>query len=337
MHKEHRTRLQKIGLFIKGVAMGCANKIPGVSGGMVAFVFGFYEELIFTFQRFNKIALKLLFKRKFSAFFKYTNMQFLLLVMLGSVFSYFSLSLVLDYLIKNHELYVWSCFFGLIIGSLYYIVKDFKSWNYKNIFILILGVTIGFIISFLAPAKENDNLWFVFLCGIIGVSGMTLPGVSGSFILMLLGNYVLLLVDSVNVFGNVVTQLLMGNTEVLKDSVNIRYIKILTVFTAGSIFGLISLSHLLGYVLKRWNDIVMVTIIGFIAGSLGNVWPWKETVFKTKNEMFLFDKKGNKIIENYQRYIPDFSNKETWFAIGFVVLGIVLILIIDYYGDKRRK
>jgi len=335
--QQKRTLTQKISLFLKGITMGGANKIPGVSGGMVAFVLGFYEELIFTFQRINKKAFQLLFKGQIKSFLEYTNMQFLVLVMLGSTFSYFSISLVLDYFIKNYELYVWSWFFGMIIGSIYYITKDFKNWNYKNILILTIGITIGTAISFLTPAKENDNLWFVFLCGIIGVSGMTLPGLSGSFILILLGNYVLLLIDSVNVFGNIVTQLLIGNFEILNDAIKIRYLKIITVFTIGSAFGLVFLSHLLGYVLKRWNDIVTVLIIGFISGSLGNVWPWKKTIFKTENGNILFDKKGNKIIENYQRYMPDFSLKETWLAVGFVLLGIILILVIDYYGRKRKQ
>ena len=197
--------------------MGGANKVPGVSGGMVAFVMGFYEELIFSFQRINAKAFKLLFNGRFKSFAQYTNLQFLTLVMLGSMFSYFSVSLILDYFLKNYELYVWAWFFGMIIGSIYYISKDFNDWKLKNVISLIIGISIGIFISFMTPAKENDNLWFVFLCGIIGVSGMTLPGLSGSFILILLGNYVLLLVDSVNVLGSVVTSVLSGDFEVLKD------------------------------------------------------------------------------------------------------------------------
>ena len=337
MQKKQRTFSQKAMLFLKGLAMGGANKIPGVSGGMIAFVLGFYEDLIFTFQRINKKAFKLLLSGRFKTFIRYTNMPFLLLIMLGSMCSYFTLSLILDYFIKNHEINVWSWFFGLIIGSIYYIAKGVKKWNFTSNISLIIGATIGIGISFLTPAKENDNLWFVFFCGIIGVSGMTLPGLSGSFILILLGNYVLLLVDSVNVFGQVISQLFMGNTAVLNDPIKVRYLKIITVFTAGSAFGLVSISHILGYVLKKWNTIVTAVIIGFITGSLGNVWPWKKTIFKTQNGNFLFDKKGNKIIENYQRYIPNFELKETWIAVGFILVGILLILAIDYYGSKQKK
>ena len=335
MYKE-RTLLQKIHLFLKGLIMGGANKVPGVSGGMVAFVMGFYEELIYTFQRINGKAFKLLFNGRFKSFSNYTNLQFLVWVMAGSMFSYFSVSLVLDYFLKNYELYVWSWFFGMIMGSIYYISKDFGDWKSKTIIGLLIGVAVGISISFMTPATENDNLWFVFVCGIIGVSGMTLPGLSGSFILILLGNYVLLLVDSVNVLGHVITNLISGNFEVLQDEVKVRYLKIIAVFTAGSAFGLVSISHVLGYVLKRWHQIVTAIIIGFITGSLGVVWPWKKTIYKTEGASFLLDQNGNKIIENYQRFIPNFNNQETWVSIGFIIIGIALILIIDFYDRKRK-
>ena len=335
MQKE-QTFSQKINLFLKGLAMGAANKVPGVSGGTVSFVLGFYEELIYSFRKINFIAFKLLINFRFKSFYSYVNGSFLLLVMGGSIFSYFSISLVLDYFLQYYELYVWSCFFGMIIGSVYYIGKDFGKWNSANTISLIVGISVGLGISFLNPARENDNLWFVFICGIIGVSGMTLPGLSGSFILILMGNYVLLLVDSVNELLFVVTNLITGNFEVLEDLEKIRYLKIISVFTLGSVFGLVSISHVLGYVLKRWNAIVTAIIIGFITGSLGIVWPWKKAIYLINNETFLLDKKGNKIIENYNRFIPDFSLLETWVAIFYIIFGILLVLSIDYYGRKKE-
>ena len=335
MQKE-QTFSQKINLFLKGLAMGAANKVPGVSGGTVSFVLGFYEELIYSFRKINFIAFKLLINFRFKSFYSYVNGPFLLLVMGGSIFSYFSISLVLDYFLQYYELYVWSWFFGMIIGSVYYIGKDFGKWNSANTISLILGISVGLGISFLNPARENDNLWFVFICGIIGVSGMTLPGLSGSFILILMGNYVLLLVDSVNELLFVVTNLITGNFEVLEDPEKIRYLKIISVFTLGSVFGLVSISHVLGYVLKRWNAIVTAIIIGFITGSLGIVWPWKKAIYLINNETFLLDKKGNKIIENYNRFIPDFSLLETWVAIFYIIFGISLVLSIDYYGRKKE-
>ena len=335
MHIE-KTFLQKLYLFLKGLAMGAANKVPGVSGGTVSFVFGFYEELIYSFKKVNATAFKLFITGRFKSFYRYINGQFLVLIMGGSIFSYFSISLVLDYFLQNYELYVWSWFFGMIIGSIYYIGKGFGAWNRTNIVSLIIGAFVGLGISFLTPAGENDNLWFVFVCGIIGVSGMTLPGLSGSFILILMGNYVLLLVDSVNELFFVVTNLLAGNFEVLQDPEKIRYLKIISIFTVGSAFGLVSISHVLGYVLKRYNSIVTAVIIGFITGSLGIVWPWKDAVYLVENTVFLVDNNGNKIIENYTRFIPDFNLAETWIAIFYIILGIALILSIDYYGRKKK-
>ena len=254
----------------------------------------------------------------------------------GSMFSYFSISLVLDFLLEHYELYVWSWFFGMIIGSVFYIYKDFGDWNFKNTLSFIIGISVGVGISFMTPAQENDNLWFVFFCGIIGVSGMTLPGLSGSFILILLGNYVLLLIDSVNGLLTIITGLLSGNFDVLDVPENMRHLKIIAVFTAGSAFGLVSISHVLGYVLKRWHQTVNALIIGFIAGSLGIVWPWKRAVFSQEKSEFLVDGKGNRIIQNYERFLPDFSNSETWFAIFYSIIGIALILGIDYY-DRQKK
>ncbi len=335
MQKE-RTFLEKTMLFIKGLAMGAANKVPGVSGGTVSYVLGFYEELIYSFRKINYRAFKLLMKGEFREFFKFTNTQFLLLIMGGSMFSYFSVSLVLDYFLKHYELYVWSWFFGMIVGSIYYMGKDFGGWSKRNFVSLIFGATIGLGISFLTPAVENDNLWFVFVCGIIGVSGMTLPGLSGSFILILMGNYVLLLVDSVNVLLSVFGNLIIGNFEVLSDPIKVKYLKIIAVFTGGSAFGLVSISHILGFVLKRWNKIVNAIIIGFIMGSLGIVWPWKKTIYASVDGVFLLDQEGTKIVENYKRFVPDIINFETLLAVFFIFLGIGLILAIDYY-DKRRK
>lgn len=336
MARKERNLLDNIFLFIKGLAMGAANKVPGVSGGMVSFVLGFYEELIYSFRKVNYKAFLLLINGRFKSFHRYINGNFLALVVGGSVFSYFSISLILDYLLRNYELYVWSSFFGMIIGSIYYISKDFNDWRRSNLISLILGVVVGVAISFMNPAKENDNLVFVFFCGIIGVTGMTLPGLSGSFILILLGNYVLLLVDSVTMFYKTIVEIVTGDFSFLSSEERLRYLKILATFTAGSTFGLIITSHILGYVLKRWHQIVTALIIGFITGSLGIVWPWKKEVFKIENGLFLVDSNGDKIIENFVRYTPDFRMIENWWAVFFVLFGAGIILLIDKFGSEPK-
>jgi len=332
-----RTFSDKFFLVIKGLCMGAANKVPGVSGGIVAFVGGFYEEFIYSLQKINGKAFKLLLSGRFKSFYRYVNGAFLSLLIFGMLVSYFSISKLLDYFLERKELFVWAAFFGMILGSIYYISKDFEHWNRKTITAGIIGLFIGISISFLSPAKENDNLLFIFLCGMISVSGMTLPGLSGSFILILLGNYVLLLVDSVNALYDTFAEMLRGDFSFIKNQVRLNTLKILVVFTIGSATGLVSLSHLLSYVLKHYKHITTAVIIGFITGSLGVVWPWKKTVFKTDAlGQSILDSNGREIIANYKRYFPDLGNSETWWAIFFVIVGILILLALDWYGKKRK-
>jgi putative membrane protein len=332
-----RTLKDRIFLVIKGLSMGAANKVPGVSGGVVAFVAGFYEEFIYSLQRVNKTALKLLVNGRLKSFYRYINGRFLSLLFLGMIVSYFSVSKVLDYFLKNHELYVWSLFFGMIIGSIYYINKDFKDWNFKSIMSLGIGISLGIAISFLNPAVENDNLFFVFFCGIISVSGMTLPGFSGSFILILLGNYILLLVDSVNAVYDTFSELITGDFSFVQNEVRLRLLKVLSIFTLGSVVGLVSFSHVLSYVLKHYKSITTASIIGFIVGSLGVVWPWKKTIFKVQdNGNFILDSRGEKIILNYERLLPQ-NESQTYIAIGYIILGIIVVLALERYGQRTIK
>ncbi|WP_136480674.1 DUF368 domain-containing protein [Cognatitamlana onchidii] len=329
-----RTFRDRFFLVLKGLAMGAANKVPGVSGGVVAFVAGFYEEFIYSLKKVNKKAFALLINGRFKSFYRYINGRFLTLLFSGTVISYFSVSKVLDYLIKHYELYVWSVFFGMIIGSIYYIYREFDDWHYKTYISLFIGILLGISISFLNPAKENDNLWFVFFCGIISVSGMTLPGFSGSFILILLGNYVLLLVDSVNALYDTIADIFTGDFSFIRNNERIETLQILAIFTLGSLAGLVSFSHVLSYILKNYKSITLAAITGFIIGSLGVVWPWKNTLYKLDpNGDYLLDSRGEKIIENYERFIPEWHG-ETYLAIGYILVGIAIVLALIWYGQK---
>ncbi|HET8839648.1 MAG TPA: DUF368 domain-containing protein [Flavobacteriaceae bacterium] len=333
-----RTFSDRIFLVLKGIAMGAANKIPGVSGGMVAFVAGFYEEFIYSLQKINYKALKLILNGRFTSFYRYVNGRFLCLLILGMIISYFSVSLLLDYLIEHYRLFVWSAFFGMIIGSIYYVAKGFDEWNRRNIGLLILGTLLGLSLSFIDPSRENDNLWFVFFCGIIGVSGQTLPGLSGSFILMLLGNYVLLLVDSVNALYLTFVDVFQWDFSFLDNYERIRLLKVLAVFSLGSLVGLVTLSHFLGYLLKHYKMATYAVIIGFITGSLGVVWPWKETIYSTDaGGNLLIDSSGKKIVGEFDRYWPEFWQWETWIAIFFILVGISIVVGLEIYGQKLAK
>jgi len=337
MHQP-RSFFDKVFLIIKGLAMGTANKVPGVSGGIVAFVAGFYEEFIYSLQKINLKAFKLLFNGRFKSFYRYVNGQFLSLLIFGMLVSYFSVSKLLDYFLDHNELYVWATFFGMIIGSIYFIANDYKHWDRKTITYGIIGLIVGISISFLSPAKENDNLLFIFLCGIISVSGMTLPGLSGSFILILLGNYVLLLVDSVNALYDTFAEVIQGDFGFISNHERLNTLKVLVVFTLGSATGLVTLSHILGYVLKHFRHITTAVIIGFITGSLGVVWPWKRTIFvKDSLGNHMLDSNGDEIIKNYERYLPDMSLADTWWALAYVVLGIGILIALEWYGKNRSK
>lgn len=337
MHQP-RSLMDKFFLFIKGLCMGAANKVPGVSGGIVAFVAGFYEEFIYSLQKVNLKAFKLLINGRFKSFSRYVNGTFLFYLIAGMLFSYFSVSKLLDYFLEKEELFVWAAFFGMIIGSIYYIGKDFEHWNKKTIPAGFFGLLAGVSISFLNPAKENDNLLFIFLCGMISVSGMTLPGLSGSFILILLGNYVLLLVDSVNALFDTLAEIFRGDFSFSTNHKRLETLQILAVFTAGSATGLVSLSHLLGYVLKHYKHLTTAVILGFITGSLGVVWPWKKTIYMTNADgIALLDSNGDKVIMNYQRYLPDPGRAETWWAMLLILLGILVLLGLEWYGTNRKQ
>lgn len=320
---------------LKGILMGMANKVPGVSGGTVAFVLGFYQNLIFSFQRINLEALKLLFTGRFKRFYDYVNGAFLFPLMIGSLISYFSFSLILDYLIEHYGVYVWSVFFGMVIGSIIYIYKGYGAWNRNHVFQVALGSVLGLTVMFITPGTENDALWFVFFCGIIGVSGMTLPGLSGSFILMILGNYVLLMVDSVNVLFYTIAQVFSGDFGFVNNAEQMRFLKIIIVFGLGSVFGLISLSQLLSYVLKKHNAAIKALIMGFITGSLGAVWPWKNAVYKSDYVDVLGEQK--QVLASYDFYLPAPFAAETIWAICFIALGALSVLGFDRLAKKIQN
>lgn len=332
-----RSFSDKIFLVLKGIAMGLANKIPGVSGGVVAFVAGFYEEFIYSFKRINKTALKFLISGRFKSLYRYINGQFLFLLILGIIISFFSVSKILDFLLKDYEIQVWSCFFGMIIGSIYYINKDFEGvWTKTSRTALIVGALLGISISFFDPATENSNLLFVFLCGIISVSGMTLPGLSGSFIMMLMGNYVLLLVDSVNSLYDTFADIFVGDFSFINNPERIHLLKVLVAFTLGSVTGLVTFSNLLSYLIKHFKKVTYASILGFIIGSLGVVWPWKHKVFAMQNGNYLIDRNGNHIVATYKRYLPELSN-DTYWAVFYIFIGILLVLGLEWYGARTRK
>ena len=292
-------------LFLKGIAMGIANVIPGVSGGTIALITGIYEELINSLKSFDKIALKHLLKFRIKAFINHTNLLFLITVFGGSIFSVFSIANLFKFLFNNYPLYIWAFFFGLILISVFFVGKRIKKWDRLSLLSLVIGTIVAISFSNISPLNENDNLLFIFFCGIIGISGMMLPGLSGSFILILLGNYELLLVTAVTDLN----------------------ITILTIFFLGSLFGLLFFSHILSWLLKKYKDQTLATLTGFIAGSLILIWPWKEV-----SKSIIIENKV-KVID-YALFLPRQMNEENIIAIIMIFIGVLSVYIIEKYPGR---
>ena len=293
-------------LFIKGMGMGMANVIPGVSGGTIALITEIYEELINSLKSFDKKALKLLFSWQIKSLVKYTNLYFLTSIFSGSIISVFTIAVLLKYLFTNYPVLIWAFFFGLILASVVFVGKRVNVWNGKARISLIIGIIIATSLSSISPATENSNLLFVFICGIIGISGMMLPGLSGSYILILMGNYELLMVTAVTELN----------------------IALLGVFFLGSIFGLISFSYLLSWVLKHYKDATLSLLTGFIIGSLQILWPWKEVA-----ESVIID--GQKKIISYRSFLPNEIDSNTLFAIILIAVGFSVVYLLENFAKDK--
>ena len=292
-------------LFFKGIAMGVANVIPGVSGGTIALITDIYEELLNSLKSLDINALKLLKSFKFKEFIDYTNFYFLTSIFGGSLVSLFTIAVIFKYLFEHYPIIIWSFFFGLILSSVYFVGKRVSKWNIWNIIIFLFGFFTSVSISFLTPATENENLFYIFICGIIGISGMMLPGLSGSFILILMGNYELLMVESVTEFN----------------------ILFLTIFLLGTVFGLLCFSHLLSWVFKYYKDGTLALLTGFILGSLNIIWPWKKEL-----DIILIN--GEKKILSYERYFPNELNTSTVLEFVLLLFGILIVYWIEKFSLK---
>ena len=299
--------------------MGAVNKIPGVSGGTVAFITGIYEDLINSIKKINFKSFKILFNRGFKDFYKEINGKFLTVLFSGVIASFFSVSLVLDRLIEDYELYVFGLFFGMIVGSFYVIYYQLERLNIKTAFGILIGLSIGILISFAENFEVTDSNVIIFISGMIAISGMILPGLSGSYLLLLMGSYTLIMVDSVNALYFTLTDIFSFNFDFVYDTERIYLLKVILFFTIGSVFGLIFLSNILSTLLKRFKSITISIIVGFIAGSLRGVWPWKTESLYGKVSLFF----------------PDFSLGETWLTLFYIIIGILFVVLLERFANKH--
>lgn len=303
-----------IGYVLKGLGVGIANIIPGVSGGTIALITGIFIRLINAIKSFDFKAVKLLFRGKFNEFTTKTDLYFLIAIFGGVIIAIVLLAKIFGFLFDNYPVYIWAYFFGLVLASVYFVGKRIDRWNIWVIVFLIFGTALAVVLSFFNPAVQNDGLIYLFLCGIVAVCSMILPGLSGSFVLILMGNYQLVAIDAINN----------------------RDMDILLPVLFGAVFGLIAFSHLLSWVFKHFKDQTIALLTGFILGSLNILWPWKEPTFLTNDAGEFVIRKGEKIVARYDSVLPDFINTEVWVAIILVVVGIVSITILELTALKEE-
>ena len=242
-------------LSVKGMCMGAADVVPGVSGGTIAFITGIYDELINSIKSINAASLKMFFTGKWGEFWKMINGKFLLFLLAGIGISVFSLAKIITWLLVAYPVLVWSFFFGLVLASTWFVGKDVKERNWKTGLGFLLGAALAFYITVATPAETPSHFLFIFLCGAIAICAMILPGISGSFILVLLGKYFFIM-----------------------ESVKTLDLKVIAIFGIGACVGITSFSRLLSYALSHMRNITLAVLSGFMLGSLNKVWPWKETI-----------------------------------------------------------
>lgn len=242
-------------LFFKGMSMGAADLVPGVSGGSIALITGIYERLLDSIKSIDGKALGLLKKLQIQAFWKHINGKFLLTLLAGILTSIFTLSKIISYLMEEHPIPLWSFFSGLIVISALIILRDIQRWNWGVLFAIFLGTFTAYLITGLPPTSSPDALWFVFVAGAIAICAMILPGISGSFLLLILGQYerILLAVNQ-------------------KDTIT------LGLFAIGCIIGLLSFSRLISWLLKNYHSVTIGLLSGFMLGSINKLWPWKQVI-----------------------------------------------------------
>ena len=287
---------------IKGACMGAADVIPGVSGGTIAFITGIYDQLVGSIASINAEAFRLLLQGRFKAFWRHINGGFLLSLIAGIGVSVITLAGLMQMLLTTYPIQTWAFFFGLIVASSIFILRGISGWHLREYLMVILGVLLGATVCTLSPTQTPDGLWFIFLSGAIAICAMILPGISGSFILLILGKY----------------QYIMGCISDLVSGTDVtRNLLILGVFAAGALVGIIGFSKLLHWLLARWNKEVLIVMAGFIIGSLVKIWPWGNP------EAMLQAERAGGLLWGW--------------ALLFAIIGFSLVTIIEITGKRLNR
>jgi putative membrane protein len=289
----------------KGFCMGASDVVPGVSGGTMAFILGIYEELIDVIKSFDLKSLQFLVTLKFRPLLDRISWQFLLAVGIGIFAAIFTLSRLLSWLLQNRPVFIWSFFLGLILASVLSVSRRVEAWRILTWLCLVGGTVGSYFLVGLVPVSTPNDYWFLFLCGAVAICAMILPGISGSYILVLLGKYRYVL-----------------------DAVNHRDFLVLGLVAAGACVGIIAFSRILGWLLKNYHDLMVATLTGLMIGSLRKVWPWKETLESVA------DLHGQTIVQS--NILPGQWNGEVLAALSLMVAGLLAVLFLDRLGNRIK-
>lgn len=310
-------------LALKGFAIGVANVIPGVSGGTIAFITGIFEELIYSLKSFDIAAVKLLLGGKFGDLAEHVHLKFLASVLFGVAVGIFSLAKVLNYLFVYYPIFVWAFFFGLILGSVYFLVRKVETWSLGVIAAFAVGDLVAVGVLWLRPGAENGAIWYLIVCGAVSICAMILPGLSGSFVLMLMGNYHLVVIEAI-------TELKLG---------------VLIPFAFGAAAGLIAFSHFLSWIFKHFKNSALALLTGFILGSQAVIWPWKHA-FDAAGNVIPVNKYGayldaqGAILEDvkafgYKLVLPDSFDMVVVVAIALAIAGIFVLYAMEACAERK--
>lgn len=312
--KTSRTKRAYAGIAARGILMGAADAVPGVSGGTIAFMTGIYEELIFSLKQCSVSAVKVLFQSGIKATWQHVNGGFLLALFSGIIISILTLSRVVLYLLANHPILLWSFFFGLILAAVWSVVRHIEKWKLGVIATFISGVVAAFFITTISPTTIETSALIVFLSGMIAICAMILPGISGSFILLLLGMYSPML-----------------------TAVKEWQLVTLCIFSSGCLVGLLSFSHVLSWMFKHYKTMTLALLGGFMLGSLNKVWPWKQTIES------VIDRHGKEIPLLQNNIMPHtFETLHSQpaymgYAICLMILGMGMVIVLEKIGQKPTE
>lgn len=301
-------------LTLKGCAMGMADVVPGVSGGTIAFISGIYEELIASIRSIDLRALNLLCRFRLKELWRHINGNFLFSVLLGIAVAIFSLARLMTYLLEHHPVEIWSFFFGLIIASALLVSREVKHWSIPSVVALLAGTVLAYWITVVSPAQTPNTWWFILLSGAVAICAMILPGISGAFILLLMGKY-----------------------QFIMQAVGELRIGVIILFATGAVAGIITFSHLLSWLLRRFHDLTIALLMGFMLGSLNKVWPWKEVLSTyTDSHGTLHPLVERNVLPGTFTKLTG-SDSQVWQALALAVAGFLLIYLIERIGRRLAR